>query len=104
MATSCVAIGAYPFAWRLFVRQHILATLAALALSGGSARAATVHDASPDPQSTTALPGVSVTGANDAIESPAFPATTATIDAAEIDATVNAVDVEDAVKYLPSLF
>jgi iron complex outermembrane receptor protein len=104
MATSCVAIGAYPLAWRFFVRQHILATLAALALSGGGARAAAVDGASPDPQSATALPGVSVTGANDAIESPAFPATTATIDAAEIDATVNAVDVEDAVKYLPSLF
>jgi iron complex outermembrane receptor protein len=90
------------------VRQHLLATLVALvalaALGAGAACAATDDDALPDPQNAVALPGVSVTGANGAIESPAFPATTATIDAAEIDATVNAVDVEDAVKYLPSLF
>jgi iron complex outermembrane receptor protein len=100
-----IATAAYPLAWRLFVRPHILATLVALAALGANgARAAPADDALPDPQSATALPGVSVTGANDAIESPAFPATTATIDAATIDATVNAVDVEDAVKYLPSLF
>jgi len=87
------------------VRQHLLVTLVALAaLGAGGARAAPTDDALPDPQSATALPGVSVTGANDAIESPAFPGTTATIDASDIDATVNAVDVEDAVKYLPSLF
>ena len=58
----------------------------------------------PDPRSATTLPGVSVKGGNEAIESPAFPATTATIEAEQIDATVNAIDVEDAVKYLPSLF
>lgn len=87
------------------MRQQFLATLAALAALGfEGARAAPTDDAMPDPHNATALPGVSVTGANDAIESPAFPATTATLDAAEIDATVNAVDVEDAVKYLPSLF
>ncbi|HEY0180649.1 MAG TPA: TonB-dependent receptor [Dokdonella sp.] len=50
------------------------------------------------------LPGVEVRAASAAVETPAFPASAATIDAARIDATINAVDVEDAIKYLPSLF
>jgi iron complex outermembrane recepter protein len=84
------------------VHKHILAALVAVAAHG--AHAEPVDDDFPDPQSATSLPAVSVTGANDAVESPAFPATTASIDARTIDATVNAVDVEDAFKYLPSLF
>jgi iron complex outermembrane recepter protein len=86
------------------VHPHILAALVALAAVGVDVDAAPADAELPDPQSATPLPGVSVTGTNDAVESPAFPATTATIDAETIDATVNAVDVEDAVKYLPSLF
>jgi iron complex outermembrane recepter protein len=35
---------------------------------------------------------------------PAFPATQVNVTAAQIDDTVNAVDVEDAAKYLPSVF
>lgn len=56
-----------------------------------------------DPQSATPLPGVVVQG-NEAVESPAFPASTAAVTAEQIETTVNAVDVEDAIKYLPSLF
>ena len=82
-----------------FAAPIVLATLGAV-----GARAAPADADLPDPQSATSLPDVSVTGAGDAIESPAFPATATTIDADKIDATVNAVDVEDAVKYLPSLF
>ena len=54
----------------------------------------------------TKLPRVTVTGAADAgaIETPRFPGTVPTIDAQQIATQINAVDVEDAVKYLPSLF
>ncbi|MEP7041597.1 MAG: TonB-dependent receptor [Dokdonella sp.] len=50
------------------------------------------------------LPGVTVTGTPSALETPSFPASTATIDAEQIETRINAVDVEDAAKYLPSLF
>jgi iron complex outermembrane receptor protein len=53
----------------------------------------------------TNLPGVNVTGQAAApLVTPTYPSTTATINADKIDQTINAVDVEDAVKYLPSLF
>jgi iron complex outermembrane receptor protein len=87
--------------------------LAALALafaeilSAPQARASEPHSANADdadPAQAKALPEVSVQAANSAIEAPAFPASTATIDAGEIDERINAIDVEDAVKYLPSLF
>jgi iron complex outermembrane receptor protein len=95
-----------------------LATLAALAGLAGTIHAedgvepasadatSFVADASgaSDPQAATPLPGVRVTGENSAIESPAFPASIATIQADQIEATVNAIDVEDAAKYMPSLF
>ncbi len=50
------------------------------------------------------LPGVTVTGTPSALETPAFPASSATIDATQVETRINAVDVEDAAKYLPSLF
>lgn len=81
--------------------------VAALLALAPAARASddTRADTAPDATATTPLPGVVVhADGNDAIESPAFPASTATVDADEIDATVNAIDVEDAIKYLPSLF
>lgn len=52
----------------------------------------------------TELSEVRVTGAVSGVEMPRFPATVSTIDAAQVATRVNAVDVEDAVKYLPSLF
>jgi iron complex outermembrane receptor protein len=50
------------------------------------------------------LPGVNVTGQAGPAVTPAFPSTSATLNAEQIDRTINAVDVEDAIKYLPSLF
>lgn len=52
----------------------------------------------------TTLPDVEVTGSTGALEMPRFPTTVTSIDAAQITTRINAVDVEDAVKYLPSLF
>ena len=50
------------------------------------------------------LPEVTVSGTSTAVEMPGFPASVSGVDAARIEATINRVDVEDAVKYLPSLF
>ena len=74
-----------------------LAVIAALSISNAWADA----DAG---DSISKLPGVSVTGEAAAQFTPQFPSTSATITADQIDATINAIDVEDAVKYLPSLF
>jgi len=81
------------------------------ALSAGVVRAAdgidTVAAATPDAADIGApspLPGVTVTGTSSALETPAFPASVATVDAANVQTRINAVDVEDAAKYLPSLF
>jgi iron complex outermembrane receptor protein len=83
----------------------MLVSAAALAAPSATASGPYPADAdTADPAQATPLPDVAVQGTNDAIESPAFPASTATIDAGEIDAKINAVDVEDAIKYLPSLF
>lgn len=82
-----------------------LALIAAfVALPLAAAEPGAVTPDAPDPSQATPLPGVVVQGTSDAMETPAFPASTATIDAGQIDATVNAIDVEDAAKYLPSLF
>lgn len=52
----------------------------------------------------THLPGVDVHGKRGAIETPAFPSTAVAIDAEQAKRQINVVDVEDALKYLPSLF
>jgi len=57
-----------------------------------------------DAADPTPLPDVDVKARRDAIESPAFPSTVVAVDAEQIRRETNAVDVEDAVKYLPSLF
>ncbi len=72
----------------------------AIALAGMDTASA---DADPTDQPAK-LPGVSVTGQAAQSVTPTFPATTQTVTAEQIDQTINAVDVEDAVKYLPSLF
>jgi len=85
------------------LRTIAVAILCVLALDARASDDA-LADAAPDAQATP-LPGVIVRAdGNDAIESPAFPASTASVNAEQIDATVNAIDVEDAIKYLPSLF
>lgn len=50
------------------------------------------------------LPAVTVTGRRETSTLEAFPATSASVGREQVQTTVNAVDVEDAVKYLPSLF
>jgi iron complex outermembrane receptor protein len=87
----------------LYLRQSTLFAALCFACVCAHANADASPDA-PDPQYATALPGVSVTGTSVDVESPAFPASTASIDAAEIAKKINAVDVEDSIKYLPSLF
>ncbi|OOG61936.1 TonB-dependent receptor [Rhodanobacter sp. B04] len=55
-------------------------------------------------QKPTTLAGVEVSAPSSSRTKPDFPATQASIPAEKIQATVNAVDVEDAAKYLPSIF
>src|ERR1700761_1567570 len=52
----------------------------------------------------TSLGAVKVTAATQKLAAPGFPATLASVPAERVEATVNAVDVEDAAKYLPSIF
>jgi iron complex outermembrane receptor protein len=65
-----------------------------------------IADASADTASATPtkLPDVDVTGQPVPDVTPAYPATAVLVGAERIDKTVNAIDAEDAVKYLPSLF
>ncbi len=52
----------------------------------------------------TSLGAVKVTALTQPVSPPAFPATLASVPAERVEATINAVDVEDAAKYLPSVF
>lgn len=76
--------------------------LLALPLSCFYVAMACAADVPPDPQ-VTDLHGMKVS-AQGAPGEPRFPAVQVSVPAARIAATVNAVDVEDAVKYLPSVF
>lgn len=80
----------------------------ALTLLAASISVAVAQDAPPlsHPSSdATTLPAVKVSGTPfKGKVQPAFPATHVSIPAETIQATVNAVDVEDAAKYLPSVF
>ncbi|MBE1162689.1 TonB-dependent receptor [Dyella acidiphila] len=84
----------------------VLASSIALA-QGGQNPPASSGDTAPDKtRKTTTLTAVSVTAPMNQppASTPAFAATQVSITAAQINDSVNAVDVEDAVKYLPSLF
>lgn len=87
-------------------RASFFRILTALMLGvGASARAETdVADPSTREEDATPLPSVDVKAHRGAIEAPAFPSTTISIGAEQIKQRINIVDVEDAVKYLPSLF
>lgn len=61
-------------------------------------------DASAADQKVTSLGEVKVSAATQKLAAPGFSATLASVPAEQVQATINAVDVEDAVKYLPSLF
>lgn len=89
------ALAALPFA--------MLATSIALAQSNQSEQTSNTATLA---KKTTTLAAVSVTAQTNQAPSatPSFPATQVTVTAAQIDDSVNAVDVEDAAKYLPSVF
>jgi iron complex outermembrane receptor protein len=55
-------------------------------------------------ETSQSLPGVTVTGQRDTADREQPAGTTASVDALQMQTTVNAVDVEDAAKYLPSIF
>ena len=78
----------------------LLASSIAWAQSGPSAP----PDA-PIPESdVTSLGAVKVTAAAQQLAAPGFPATLVSVPSERVEATINAVDVEDAAKYLPSIF
>jgi len=81
----------------LFSRAAARASV--LALASATAMPAWAED----PPQRRADPDVVVVGERQHGAAPASPATTASIDAATIAATVNAVSIEDTIKYLPSL-
>ncbi len=87
-------------------RETILRVLLAL-----FAPLAHANDADPSPEVPQPAPnagqnlhGVTVTGHRDSFDPAAFPAVSAAIDQEQMRSTVNSVDVEDAAKYLPSIF
>lgn len=65
-------------------------------------------DDTPDPtaadKTVTSLGAVKVSADTQKLVAPGFPATLVSVPAEQVEATINAVDVEDAAKYLPSLF
>jgi iron complex outermembrane recepter protein len=89
------ALAAWPLA--------MLASSIALAQSNPSTQTPSV---STHAKKSTTLAAVNVTAPTDQPPSltPSFPATQVSVTAAQIEDTVNAVDVEDAAKYLPSVF
>jgi iron complex outermembrane receptor protein len=100
---------------RTLIRTNALAALpwamlaSSIAMAQGSQPpAAPTDDNTPvkPTKKTTTLAAISVTAqaSQSPATTPAFPATQVSVTAAQMDDTVNAVDVEDAVKYMPSLF
>lgn len=73
--------------------------LSLLATSIGAAESST-----PDDPQVTSLDAVKVTAASGSGTTPPFPATLVTVPIEKVGASINAVDVEDAAKYLPSVF
>jgi iron complex outermembrane receptor protein len=78
-------------------------------LASSIAVAQTTQDASnttPAPKKTTTLAPISVSARTHVppAAKPDFPATQTRVTAARIEATVNALDVEDATRYMPSIF
>ncbi|HEY9511936.1 MAG TPA: Plug domain-containing protein, partial [Rhodanobacter sp.] len=86
-----------------FLRAASLLPLTLLAASMAMAVEQPTTDAG-SPENTKVLPGVEVHAHADTRRDIHFPATQATIPAKRVQVTINAVDVEDAVKYLPSVF
>ena len=79
--------------------------LVALALTLLVSSIARAQDApSSTTEKPTTLPSVKVSAPSSSRTKPDFPATQVSNPAEKIQATVNAVNVEDAAKYLPSIF
>lgn len=78
----------------------------ALSLTLLASSIAATEAAAPDASATktTTLSGVNVSASPSTGAQPDFPATLISVPAEQIQATINAMDVEDAVKYLPSIF
>ncbi|MFC3651241.1 TonB-dependent receptor [Dyella humi] len=90
-------------------RTNALAALPLAMLASSIAMAQTNQDATTSahpPKKTTTLAPISVSAPTRVPPglAPDFPATQVSVTAAQIDATINAVDVEDAARYMPSIF
>jgi len=79
-------------------------TLLASSLACATDNTANVPDSPPIDQGVTSLGPVKVTAATQTLAAPGFPATVVSVPVEKVEATINAVDVEDAAKYLPSVF
>ncbi len=97
----------------LSLRAATFAAFAGLALSPALAKAQDVPPGEPAPAAPVNMPPVTVTAPQQGPEVPpvspqierySMPQTVVSTDERKIDATVNIVDTEDAVKYMPSLF
>ena len=77
----------------------VLASSMALAQGGPAADNPDVIDGQ-----VTSLGAVRVTADTPTVAAPGFPASLVTVPVEQVEATINAVDVEDAAKYLPSIF
>jgi iron complex outermembrane receptor protein len=80
--------------------------LAMLASSVAMAQDAPVANTHPASNKTTTLTPVSVSASSPMppVADPNYPATQVRVTAAKINATINAVDAEDAARYMPSIF
>ncbi|WP_199098807.1 TonB-dependent receptor [Dyella sp. ASV21] len=78
--------------------------LGMLASSLALAQGADVTSAPGQDQGVTSLGPIKVTAPTQTAAVPPFPATMVSVPVEKVEAAVNAVDVEDAVKYLPSVF
>lgn len=86
-----------------FLRAGVLGLPLTL-LASSLAMAAEAGANGPDDSQVTRLDAVKVTADMPSLPAPGYPATIASVSAEQVQVIVNAVDVEDAAKYLPSVF
>lgn len=88
-------------------RSHRAAAMLPLALlisTGAAAQSAAADNRADTTRKATNLGSIKVTAPVARTQGPKFPASQAGIPTEQVEAAVNAVDVEDAAKYLPSVF
>ncbi len=78
--------------------------LATLLATGAAAQSAPPGNDTEATRQATNLGSIKVTAPVAHTQSPKFPASQVSIPAEQVEATINAIDVEDAAKYLPSVF